>query len=86
MSSTVVSVIAGGPGHWDGPGVWWPVFPILWLTLLAAAVVTFVVMARRRSGTAGARAGEARLAELYAAGQITEDEYRQRREILREQP
>ena len=17
--------------HWDGPGAWWPIFPILWL-------------------------------------------------------
>jgi putative membrane protein len=85
MSSTLASVLAGGPGPWHGPGAWWPVFPVLWLILLTAAVVTFVVMARRRSRTVGARAGEARLAELYAAGEITEDEYRQRREILREE-
>ncbi len=85
MFTKVSSVFATGPGHWDGPGAWWPIFPLLWLTLIVAAVVTFAVMARRRSRTAGARAGESRLAELYAAGEITEEEYRQRRQILREQ-
>ena len=68
--------------HWDGPGPWWPIFPILWLLFLIAVFTTFGFLGRRRwrtmPGYAGARAGEARLAERYAAGEIDEAEYERR--------
>ncbi|MGH3508370.1 MAG: SHOCT domain-containing protein [Nocardioidaceae bacterium] len=34
---------------------------------------------------AGTRSGEAKLAELFAAGEISEDEYRHRLTVLKEQ-
>ena len=77
-----------GPGnHWDGPGWWWPIFSILWLLFLIAIITTFGFLGRRRwrhmEGYAGRRAGEARLAERYASGEIDEQEYQRRLETLR---
>ena len=67
--------------HWDGPGPWWPIFPILWLLFIAFVVVMLV----RYRGHAhrGSYAGESRLAERYAAGEIDEVEYRERMAVLR---
>ena len=71
--------------RWDGPGAWWPIFPALWLLVIAGIVTAFIVFGRRNRRMAGQRAGEARLAELFAAGEITEDEYRHRLAVLKEQ-
>ena len=89
MSSTLVQaspfVQAVSDDRWDGPGAWWPVFPALWLLVIAAVITTIVVTGRRRARQAGSRAGEARLAERFAAGEIGEQEYRERRAVLKEQ-
>ncbi|QGN58477.1 SHOCT domain-containing protein [Nostocoides sp. HKS02] len=78
---------AASPDHWDGPGAWWPIFPILWLLFLVALFTTFGFFGRRRWGRfhamSGQRAGEARLAERYAAGEIDEQEYERRLATLR---
>jgi putative membrane protein len=63
---------------WDGPGSWWVVFPILWFLVFATVVTVAVVLASRRGRLSGRRAGERRLAERYAAGDIDEQEYEQR--------
>ena len=67
--------------HWDGPGHWWPVFPILWFLFIALVVVLFL----RYSGHShrGSFAGESRLSERYAAGEIDEAEYHERLAVLR---
>jgi putative membrane protein len=83
-SSALSSAVIASDG-WDGPGAWWPVLPLLWLLVVAAIVTTFVVVGRRRHRSGGARAGEARLAERYAAGEIDDQEYRERLAVLREQ-
>jgi putative membrane protein len=70
--------------NWDGPGAWWPIFPILWLLVIAVIVVLCVRFGRRHRAYAGTRAGEARLAERFAAGEINEQEYRERRAVLKE--
>lgn len=68
-----------GPGA-GGPG-WWLIFPILfWALLLSAVGYLFY----RRSPRQQARsAAERTLAERYARGEISEDEWRQRRSVLR---
>jgi len=68
---------------WDGPGPWWPLFPLFWIAFF---VLVFGVFGRfgRRRWHRGSYAGEARLAERYAAGEIDETEYRQRLAVLRE--
>jgi putative membrane protein len=77
--------VAGGPWGADGPPAFWPVFPIAWfLVLVTAAVVGFLVVRRNRA-QAPRRAGEARLAEKYAAGELDAEEYRTRLGVLREQ-
>jgi putative membrane protein len=69
--------------HWDGPAWWWPVFPLVWLLVLAT-IVTFVVRRGRRYGwDSGRHAGERRLAERYAAGEIDDTEYFRRLDVLR---
>jgi putative membrane protein len=86
MESTLSFLAWGGdPGPWgDGAGGWWPVFPILWVALLAGVAVTIAVLYARRTRTAGpAAAAQARLAERYASGEIDESEYRERLDVLR---
>jgi putative membrane protein len=73
-------------GDWDGPGAWWPIFPIFWFLVIAAIVTYVVVRSRGRAERAGRYAGEQRLAERYAAGEIDADEYEARREVLRRKP
>lgn len=84
LSGLVVADRATEAGD-GGPGAWWPIFPGLWLLVLAAIITTVVVSRRRNARRAGSRAGEARLAERYAAGEIGDQEYRDRRAVLREQ-
>jgi putative membrane protein len=84
---TFLTTLTTEHDHWAGPGPWWPVFPILWFLLVLAAIATFGFLGRRRWGRGGPyaahRAGEARLAERYAAGEIDEQEYAARLATLR---
>lgn len=86
MLSTIATALATND-HWDGPGPWWPIFPILWLLFIVAIFATFGFFGRRRwryyQGHTGQRAGEARLAERYAAGEINEEEYERRLATLK---
>jgi putative membrane protein len=76
-------LVAHGPWGDGGPPAFWPIFPIAWfLILVTAAVVGFLVVRRNRA-EAPRRAGEARLAEMYAAGEIDAEEYRARLGVLR---
>jgi putative membrane protein len=70
-------------GTWHGgPWPWWPIFPLLWLLVVFSAIALFGWFGRRRwrqmGAQSGRRAGEARLAERYASGEIDEREYEQR--------
>ncbi|HEV7195071.1 MAG TPA: SHOCT domain-containing protein [Pedococcus sp.] len=80
-------VTATAQNNWDGPGPWWPIFPILWFLFIVGFFFTFGFFGRRRWGRmhamSGQRAGEARLAERYAAGEIDEAEYERRLSTLR---
>lgn len=82
MSDTLTTLVLTAD-RWDGDGPPWLVVPLFWL-LLVAAVVAAAVYHRRRDRAAPQQAGERRLAELYAAGEISEEEYRARRGVLRE--
>ena len=68
---------------WDGPGPWWPLIPLFWIAFI---IVVFAFLGRfgRRRWYRGSYAGESRLAERYAAGEINEAEYRERLAVLRE--
>jgi putative membrane protein len=79
----VTSILAdhwhGGWGY--GPGPWFLLVPLLWLSLVA-----FLVWRFRRWGAPwrGVRPGEGVLGERYARGDISADEYRERLAVLRE--
>lgn len=66
--------------QWDGPGPWWPIFPLMWFAFFIIGALIFMRAGRRR----WACTGETRLAERFAAGEIDETEYRERRAVLRE--
>jgi putative membrane protein len=69
-----------GPWHDGGPG-WWLVFPILfWVIVLSAAGY---LLYRRSPGRSARSAAEHTLAERYARGEISEEELKQRRAVLR---
>jgi putative membrane protein len=69
-----------GPWHDGGPG-WWLIFPILfWIIVLSAVGYLFY---RRSPGRSARDAAEHTLAERYARGEISEEELKQRRAVLR---
>ncbi len=84
---TALATTAATPGpHWDhggGPGPWWPVFPILWFLFWAAIIVTAIVLWRRHRHERPAQSALSVLADEFARGNITEDEYEQRLSVLR---
>jgi putative membrane protein len=82
---TALSTTLADSDHWDGPGAWWPVFPLLWFLVVAGIVTAVVVTGRRRARFGGIRSGEARLAERFADGDIDEQEYRDRLAVLKAQ-
>ena len=86
MSVTeTITVLALDADRWgeDRPE-FWPIFPILWFLFIIGLIVAAVLYHRRNSEISARRAGEARLAERYAAGEIGDEEYRTRRGVLRE--
>ena len=77
--------VAVGPWGGDDPPAFWPIFPIAWFLVLVSAAVVGFLLFRRNRAEAPRRAGEARLAEKYAAGEIDAEEYRARLGVLRDQ-
>ena len=70
-------------GDNTGNGWWW-FLGIGWLVLLLA-IVAVVLVRRFNEPKAPPRQAEDVLAERFAQGEIDEDEYRRRREALRDQ-
>ena len=80
--NTLITTLA--THDYDGPGAWWPIFPIFWLLFFIAVVAFFATMRRRRWSDCGPSSGRSRLADRFAAGEIDEDEYRTRLAVLDE--
>lgn len=74
-------VLANSGGGW-GPGGWWVVFPLLWLLLLGG-VIFALVRGRGRGRWHQGQSAENVLAERYARGEIAEEEYRERLDVLK---
>jgi putative membrane protein len=70
--------------HWhDHAGAWWPIIPLFWIGFF---VLLFWGLRRWGCGR-GYRArssGESVLEERYAKGEINEQEYRERLDVLKE--
>jgi putative membrane protein len=78
---TMAAEIAAN-GDW-GPGPWWPIFPLFWV--LIWGVLIFAVFRFRRGGRwHQGHSGENVLAERYARGEISVEEYRERLSVLKE--
>jgi len=75
-------LLAEGAGHGWGPG-WWPIFPLTWVIFWG--VLIFAVFRFRRTWPGrGSGSAEAVLAERYARGEISVQEYRERLAVLKE--
>jgi putative membrane protein len=82
---TVLITLAHGGQAWGGPGPWWPLFPLLWFGLLIGAFAFFGSRFRRGWRDRAPRASaESVLAERYARGEISVQEYRERLGVLKE--
>jgi putative membrane protein len=76
----VAPLVAGS--HWDHGGFWWFPLGVLWLAVLATAIWLAVRALRHRTPSALERAQDI-LAERYARGELTSEEYRERLDQLR---
>jgi putative membrane protein len=74
MEMTVLSTWAGG----GGGGPWFLFFPLFWIGLLVGAFFLF----RGRRDRWQSHSAEGVLAERYAKGEISADEYRERLNVL----
>ena len=79
----IVSMVGA---HADGPGPW---FPLVWIGVMIVFWTGVFLVARRfwwRGGGGPGGRAQAVLAERYAKGEMTEDEYRRAADVLRERP
>jgi uncharacterized membrane protein len=75
----IVPLIAGS--DWDRGGFWWFPFTVLWLAVLGTAL-WFVVRGVRRGERSGGERAKEILAERYARGELTAEDYRERLDEL----
>jgi putative membrane protein len=80
LTTALTGVLASNGEH----GGWWPIWPLLWVALIGT-LVWFLL--RRRTAAAGPSDASGRakeiLAERFARGEITSEEYRERLDQLR---
>jgi putative membrane protein len=78
-TTVLANVLASEGEH----GWWWPIWPLLWVAVIGTAV--WLLLRRRRAAEGPSDAsGRAReiLAERFARGEITSEEYRERLDQL----
>jgi len=86
LASAAAPMSGAGPHEWGGPPFPFFVIPLFWLLVVGGIVTAVLLTRRRRHFRWAARSGQSALAERYAAGEISEDEYRHRRTVLHEKP
>lgn len=87
LVNTALGLVPLADWHHDGPG-WWFLFPLFWILV----IVAIVLLLRRgrpwgpRYWAAGPQAPRETAAEVlerrFAEGEISSEEYRQRRSVL----
>ena len=90
---TELAVQAATNDGWHGGWAWWPIFPLLWfLFFVLVVLLIFRPWAWRRHGWGpggwgpggwGDGGAERVLGERFARGEVDEQEYRARLEVLR---
>lgn len=78
--SALATELVGHAGGWAGG--WWPIFPLFWILLWGALI--FGIFKWRRGSHGNARSAEDVLAERYARGEVSVEEYRERLSVLKE--
>ena len=82
VNEAIMAVSAhDGPWNHGGPGgPWFLLVPLFWI----AVVIAIIAIARRRGGPWQRHHGaEGVLRERYARGEVTEQEFRERLQVLR---
>lgn len=69
-----------GPWHHGGGGPWFLLVPLFWI---AVVIAIFAIVRRRNGHWTRNHGAEGVLRERFARGEVTEEEYRQRLEVLR---
>ena len=80
MTMAAEVIAHAGPA---GAGPWWPIFPLFWV-LVWGAVIFAVFQFRRGGRWHQSHSAKDVLAERYARGEITVEEYRERLAVLKE--
>jgi putative membrane protein len=62
--------------NWDHDGFWWGPFWLLWLVVIGTVI--WLLARRTRQAPTGIDRAKDILAERYAKGEISRDEYRER--------
>jgi putative membrane protein len=81
MNSVLPIAPLAADSHWNHHGFWWFPAGLLWLAVLAT-VVWLVVRTLRQDNRSGADRARDILAERYARGEVTVEEYRERLDEL----
>ena len=68
--------------HAGWAATWWPIFPLFWILFWGAVI--FAVFRFRGGRWRQAHSAQDVLAERYARGEISVQEYRERLSVLRE--
>jgi putative membrane protein len=75
----IAPLVAGS--HWEHGGFWWFPFALLWVVVIGTVIWLVVRSVRRRERTGVERARDI-LAERYARGEVSGEEYRERLDEL----
>jgi putative membrane protein len=78
----IAALVAGS--DWDHGGFWWLPFGLFWLVVLGTAI-WFVARTVRRGERSGLERAREILAERYARGELSGEEYRARLDELSRQ-
>jgi putative membrane protein len=85
---TALTTFAALAQMWDHDnhldGGWWWLMAVGWIVMVAAIVVAAVLVARGLSNRQSTSNPHDILGERFARGEIDEDEYRRRRDVLRD--
>jgi putative membrane protein len=82
MTTSLLANVVANSGDWDHGWALWPLMWVFWIALVTLGV--WLVMRRMRpSDASGLDSARRILAERYARGEISGDEYRERLDQLR---
>jgi putative membrane protein len=85
LAAPVGAMPARMPWYDGGFSPWFLLFPLFWILVIGLLIFAGRRAWRSNRNWAATQGGESVLRERYARGEIDENEYRQRLQVLREQ-